>query len=107
MLAHTFTCEVEFLGGPLDGHIEEMGLPLRAFLGVRIVAPSTPQSFLRSLLQRWRKSSRDTAQISIYELGDQGARICYRFLRSQAVSEQSLSSGKAINTLVKLLRGSN
>ncbi|MGE0758508.1 MAG: hypothetical protein AB7F89_04905 [Pirellulaceae bacterium] len=106
MLTHTFTCEVEFLGGPLDGHVEEMGLPLQAFVGVRIVAQESASSFLRSLWSFWRRSPQPSVQISIYELGQRGPRLCYRFLRSQAVSQDSLGSSRGIDTLVKPMRGS-
>jgi hypothetical protein len=105
MSVQTFTCEVEFVGGPLDGHVEEMWLPLRAFVGVRIVTNRTPESFLRAWFKRWRPNDAQAAVVSIYELGESGARVQYRFLRSQALCEKSLASHHVIDTLVKLLRG--
>jgi hypothetical protein len=99
MLAQTITCDVEFIGGPLDGHVEVMNMPLRAFIGVRVMSVSSLAAFLKKWL------TRNSTAISIYELGNNGSRIHYRFLRSQLVEHESPSDAHVIRTWVSIPRG--
>jgi hypothetical protein len=99
MLAQTITCDVEFIGGPLDGHVELMNMPLRAFIGVRVMSVSSLASFLRKWL------TRNSTAVSIYELGNNGSRIHYRFLRSQLVVPELPNEARLIRTWVSIPLG--
>ena len=102
----TFTYGVEFLGGPLDGHVEAMELPLRTFVGVRIANSQPQASLLLTMLKKWRQIKNGSTVISIYELGSDATRYYYRFLASDKISERADTSEHVIDTLVRFLSGS-
>lgn len=99
MSPNASACEVEFLGGPVDGHVEAMLLPLHSFVGIKVLACEENDSFFQSLIKKWH--AKPGIRIAIYKLGNTGTKLCYRFLRLQIMSEETLASDAAINSLVE------
>ena len=98
MLANTFVCEVEFLGGPVDGHLESLSLPVHSYVGVKVLW-STETEAGQSSDSQTPPSSRGT-RVAIYQLDNSRSRISYRFLRTQLLSDQTTRSpDNAMNSL--------
>ncbi len=89
-MAVHMTCEVEFIGGPVDGQTDKLGRPLDPFLGIRSVteADSLWAAAWR-LLSGHRQASHSA--VAVYELQqlDDG-RQCYRYLGTHVISRSFL-----------------
>jgi hypothetical protein len=99
MLTNTYVCEVEFLGGPIDGHLESLVLPLHTYVGVKVLWNTDAELPSSSLL----RSTQGTAatRIAIYQLDNTRSRVSYRFLRTQLLSDQSRANDVALNSLIE------
>jgi hypothetical protein len=90
MLTNTFVCEVEFLGGPIDGHTESLTLPLHTYVGVKVLWNVEAEP-----------SQSAATRIAIYQIDNSRSRVSYRFLRTQLLSDQTHLTDEALNTLVE------
>jgi len=88
MAANSYGCEVEFLGGPIDGHTEVMTLPLHTYVGVKVMWCTEHDSFFQSLINRWR--SEPPTRIALYQIDQSSQRLCYRYLRTQILSPKEM-----------------
>ncbi len=83
------TTEVEFLGGPIDGHVATMSMPLQPFLGVRAVAAASVLSTIAQFLRVRQPAGR--LPLAIYELEQAvPSRQCYHYRGTQAVTREQL-----------------
>lgn len=97
--------EIEFIGGPIDGHLDTMEAPLEPFLGVKSVSASESRLLLAALVGLLRGSKQPVAiPFAIYELDCTGSRRCYRYLGTHAVTRQQFRTGCGLRTVVERLK---
>ena len=99
MLANTYVCEVEFLGGPIDGHTEALVLPLHTYVGVKVLwsleDDDSQETPVRSL------PSNTMTRIAIYQIDNGRNRVSYRFLRTQLLSDQTRATEEVLKSLIE------
>jgi hypothetical protein len=83
-----FTCQVEFIGGPIDGFVMAVDHPPRPFIGLERVPEARGRSLWCRLLQLFRWSRPATVRVSIYEFRSQEAKACYWYLGTYAMSPE-------------------
>lgn len=100
---HQPASQVEFLGGPIDGHVDCLNCPLNPLLGLKFNRPWSLQqlwSSLRDLPYRWRDAK--AIPLAVYELAerDDGTPI-YKFLGTQLVLKDQLRRNERSTHLLK------
>ena len=73
-------CDVEFIGGPLDGHVESLDYPRAPFISATASRPGRIGQWLRRLLP-WNKGA---GTIAVYELHELNGQLRYRHAGSSA-----------------------
>jgi hypothetical protein len=88
---------IEFVGGPLDGHTEVKEAPLAPYIGVKTMVARRASSGWRRMLRKagglWRaRANTRVVPLAVYELDvdDNECLPCYRYIATQAVSQQRL-----------------
>jgi hypothetical protein len=99
-MAIHFDCEIEFFGGPVDGHVDLMTLPLEPFLGVATTPKKDVQTLL-DLLSRWFRSRKRGVPFAVYELDGDGEKLCYRYRGSHIVCEKRLHDESGVGPVVE------
>ena len=90
------TCdEVEFVGGPLDGHRQQMTVPGEVFLGVTM-EPSRP-GVVRRLFDRIRMKGQ-LLRLAVYELHEDNGQYFYVYVVTQMFAHSSRSTWAARDT---------
>ncbi|MEZ6097781.1 MAG: hypothetical protein R3E01_02300 [Pirellulaceae bacterium] len=67
-------CEVEFIGGPIDGHVESLDYPATPYISATASEPGHIGEWLRQLLP-WNKRVKTVA---VYELHESEGQLQYR-----------------------------
>lgn len=100
------SCEIEFFGGPVDGHIESMVLPLQPFLGVKTLADEHAASWLIRMVRMLRgRQPSASILLAVYELAEDLRSLpCYRYLGTQAVTSEQLRGECGLSQVVQQLR---
>lgn len=86
---------IEFLGGPVDGHVDLFQVAAKSFVLVES-ATRTPSGRWALLIRRllFRDHSQ-RATVAVYELQSDGARYVYRYLRSMLATEAKFDAQRA------------
>ena len=104
MLANTYVCEVEFVGGPIDGHTEALVLPLHTYVGVKVLW-SLEDDDAQNLSVRSSPSnpspSSPMTRIAIYQIDNSRSRVGYRFVRTQLLSDQTRATEEVLKSLIQ------
>ncbi|EMI21319.1 hypothetical protein RMSM_01754 [Rhodopirellula maiorica SM1] len=83
---------VEFFGGPIDGHIDGVAVPMKPFLAIKTVAPEQPVSSLRLLWRLLRlPEHHPPAILAVYEMQTRDAGTGYYYLRSVVATDCDLN----------------
>lgn len=90
MASTGFGLPVEFLGGPIDGHVETFGAPPEAFVCVKSYCPQRDGSVWRRLLGAFFAQRTTRIPVAVYELVARGGQLRYRYVSSQLVCEEDL-----------------
>jgi hypothetical protein len=97
MGAHrSFSCEVEFLGGPADGLVVVVEYPPKTFLALQKVPGPQRGSLWRRLLQPFHRCEPSPSRVSIYELRYRTARICYWHLGTYVMSAAKVAATRQV-----------
>lgn len=79
--------QVDFIGGPIDGHVDQLSTPLEPLLGLKIARAWSVRRFWASLKElpfRWLNTQ--GVRLAIYELAEHcDATPYYRFLGTQII----------------------
>ncbi len=76
---------IEFVGGPIDGHVSHFVGPIKPFVGVKTQAVSADAKYLTAMLHLLL--SRDKAHsrvLAIYELQTHNSLFSYHYIRSNS-----------------------
>ncbi|GAA4453532.1 hypothetical protein [Novipirellula rosea] len=83
---------VEFIGGPIDGHIDGVAIPMKPFVAIKTVPPDQPVSSLTMLWRLLRlPEHRPPAVLAIYEMQTRDSGPGYYYLRSVVASDCDLN----------------
>jgi len=99
MLTNTFVCEVEFMGGPIDGHTEALVLPLHTYVGVKVLWSTEEDVSAKQAAMSPSNSS--GTRIAIYQIDNSRSRVSYRFLRTQLLSDETRATDEVLKSLVQ------
>lgn len=104
-MASQLVQEVEFIGGPVDGHREVMSLPLEVSIAVATIPLGDTRTPLAALLQSFGFGKKSSPRpVAVYELlKPHRAPPFYRFRVTFTVSEQQLRRPGGISALLQLL----
>lgn len=83
MLPQTVGCEMEFVGGPVDGYVGFFPLQPRAFLLVRVANPPKRRRFIASVMGMFRRDTPEPDRVAIYERCERDDRLVYEYLQTQ------------------------
>lgn len=90
------------MGGPLDGYVESMMLPLEPFLGVKTVPVDQSNTLVAILARVLRRERTDSVPLAVYELVDGDHRpSCYRYRGTQAVTADQIRTGCGLSKIVQ------
>jgi hypothetical protein len=107
MMTSHLGCPVEFLGGPVDGHIEVMPAPLEPYLGLK-TADVRETNVLLAALARYFPSCRPTRAmvlVAIYELEQrERKRPYYCYCGSLDVTPQQFRRGYDLDAVVRRMK---
>ena len=93
---------VEFYGGPLDGHVEIMDLPLESFLGIKSIPVTHSNTFVSALLRflHFRSSSNPTVPLAFYKCDENDdMQPSYRYVGTRVVNRRQLQGGFRLNVV--------
>lgn len=104
-MAVQIVCEIEFVGGPVDGHAETMTSPPTLFVGVTTVARNPVRllfaSFKRLLTGRGRRMA---TRLAMYELDwdESSLRPRYRYCGTHTVTSNPSRDGHGLSSVERV-----
>lgn len=86
--------QIEFIGGPLDGHCEMFSTPLAMAVCFQSQVTLERTPWLRRLMQKFAGKCSPPFHVAIYDLTLQRERLVYRYSESIVASEPQRLAGK-------------
>lgn len=86
MSTKCIACEVEFIGGPIDGHVASLDCPPALFISATASRPGRIDRWLRRLLP-WNKGA---GTVVVYKLHELNGQLRYRHAASAASTSGTL-----------------
>ena len=91
MMKHTICGEIEFVGGPIDGHRQQMTLSKGYFVGVAMRSSLGLRGVFDRLLARLFQKGHPV-RLAVYELDEHEGQYRYRHIGTQLVCSGALSA---------------
>ena len=92
----TIRCEVEFIGGPLDGYSQSVPFPPEPFLRAAIMIEEDWAGFLRLLLDLFGCPKHRNIRMAIYELDLDTRQFVYRYVRTYLTNSSEIADAAGL-----------